>query len=128
MFEKAGRLAAMGIGIVSLADTVGLATAEQVSRITGYLIKELNNIEIGVHLHSTSRNWKEKLEAAYSAGCRRFDSALLGIGGCPMANDDLVGNMDTMKMLSFFEGQENLDLNAEALQLSLQLAAEIFNQ
>ncbi len=128
VFEKAGRLAAMGIGIVSLADTVGLATAEQVSRITGYLIKELNNIEIGVHLHSTSRNWKEKLEAAYSAGCRRFDSALLGIGGCPMANDDLVGNMDTMKMLSFFEGQENLDLNAEALQLSLQLAAEIFNQ
>lgn len=127
VFEKAGQLAELGVGIVSLADTVGLATAEQVSRITGYLIKELDSIEIGVHLHSTNLNWKEKLEAAYSAGCRRFDSALLGIGGCPMANDDLVGNMDTMKMLSFLEEQESLDLNADALQLSLQLATEIFN-
>lgn len=127
VFEKAAQLAEMGVGIVSLADTVGLATAEQVNHITGYLVKQLEGIEIGVHLHSTSRNWKEKLEAAYSVGCRRFDSALLGIGGCPMAGDELVGNMDTLKMLGYFEGKETLQLNADALQQSLYLATEIFN-
>lgn len=128
VFEQADKLAQLGIGIISLADTVGVASAEQVSRVTGYLVKQLNNIEIGVHLHSTNQNWKEKLEAAYSVGCRRFDSALLGIGGCPMADDELVGNMDTLKIVGYFEGKEALQLNAEALQQSLHLATEIFNE
>lgn len=127
VFEQADKLAQLGIGIISLADTVGVATAEQVSRVTGYLIKQLHKIEIGVHLHSTNYNWEEKLEAAYSVGCRRFDAALLGIGGCPMADDELVGNMDTLKIAGYFEGKEALSLDAEALQQSLQLAAEIFN-
>ncbi|TWI85365.1 hydroxymethylglutaryl-CoA lyase [Lacibacter cauensis] len=127
VFEKANQLANMGIEIISLADTVGLATADQVKRVTGHLIRNMPEVEIGVHLHSTAVNWREKLEAAYKVGCRRFDSALLGIGGCPMANDELVGNMDTTKVLSFFENKESLHLNAEALQLSLHLAAEIFN-
>jgi hydroxymethylglutaryl-CoA lyase len=127
VFEQAVKLSRLGVGIISLADTVGVAGAEQVNRVTGYLLKELNNIEIGVHLHSTNRNWKEKLEAAYSVGCRRFDSALLGIGGCPMADDELVGNMDTLKILGYFEGKEALQLNAEALKQSLHLATEIFN-
>lgn len=127
VFEKANQLADMGIEIISLADTVGLATADQVERVTGHLIRNMSEVEIGVHLHSTAVNWREKLEAAYKVGCRRFDSALLGIGGCPMANDELVGNMDTTKVLSFFEDKESLQLNAEALQLSLDLAAEIFN-
>ncbi len=127
VFEKANQLADMGIEIISLADTVGLATADQVERVTGHLIRNMPEVEIGVHLHSTAVNWREKLEAAYKVGCRRFDSALLGIGGCPMANDELVGNMDTTKVLSFFENKESLHLNAEALQLSLHLAAEIFN-
>ena len=127
VFEKANQLANMGIEIISLADTVGLATADQVKRVTRHLIRNMPEVEIGVHLHSTAVNWREKLEAAYKVGCRRFDSALLGIGGCPMANDELVGNMDTTKVLSFFENKESLHLNAEALQLSLHLAAEIFN-
>ena len=127
VFEKANQLANMGIEIISLADTVGLATADQVKRVTGHLIRNMPEVEIGVHLHSTAVNWREKLDAAYKVGCRRFDSALLGIGGCPMANDELVGNMDTTKVLSFFENKESLHLNAEALQLSLHLAAEIFN-
>ena len=127
VFEKANQLANMGIEIISLADTVGLATADQVERVTGHLIRNMPEVEIGVHLHSTAVNWREKLDAAYKVGCRRFDSALLGIGGCPMANDELVGNMDTTKVLSFFENKESLHLNAEALQLSLHLAAEIFN-
>jgi hydroxymethylglutaryl-CoA lyase len=126
VFKWAEKLVDLEIQILSLADTVGLATAEQVKKISAYLIKQLPQTEIGVHLHSTSLNWKEKAEAAYSAGCMRFDGALKGIGGCPMANDDLVGNMDTEKMISFFEIETELHLNKEALQKSLQLAAEIF--
>ncbi len=127
VFEWAEKLVALDIEILSLADTVGLATAEQVKRMTAYLIQQLPKTEIGVHLHSTSFNWKEKLEAAYSAGCKRFDGALKGIGGCPMANDELVGNMDTEKMIRFFETETDLHLNKEALQKSLQLADELFN-
>ena len=127
VFEWAEKLVALDIEILSLADTVGLATAEQVKRMTAYLIQQLPQTEIAVHLHSTSFNWKEKLEAAYSAGCKRFDGALKGIGGCPMANDELVGNMDTEKMIRFFETDSDLSLNKEALLKSLQLADELFN-
>ncbi|MEJ8819657.1 hydroxymethylglutaryl-CoA lyase [Lacibacter sp. H407] len=127
VFRYANELVELGIETLSLADTVGLATAEQVKRITGYLVQQLPTTEIGVHLHSTSFKWKEKLEAAYTAGCRRFDGALKGIGGCPMANDELVGNMDSELMIHYFENQNGLQLNQEALQKSLVLAAEIFH-
>lgn len=127
VFRYADELVGLGIETISLADTVGLATAEQVKQMTGYLINRLPDVEIGVHLHSTSFNWQEKLEAAYGAGCRRFDGALKGIGGCPMANDDLVGNMDSEKMIAYFETRAGLKLNTEALQKSLQLTNEIFN-
>lgn len=123
----AKQLVALDIEILSLADTVGIATAEQVHQITSTLIQKLPDTEIGVHLHSTSLNWEEKLAAAYKAGCKRFDGALKGIGGCPMANDELVGNMDTEKMIPFFEGTTSLHLNQEALQKSLLLAGEIFS-
>lgn len=127
VFEWASKLAAMEIGILSLADTVGLATPQQVYEITSYLIEALPGTETGVHLHSTSLNWKEKLEAAVKAGCRRFDGALKGIGGCPMADDELVGNMNTEWMISFFEQHQLLnELNKKALTESLQLAGEIF--
>jgi hydroxymethylglutaryl-CoA lyase len=127
VFSYAEQLVELGIETISLADTVGLATAEQVKRMTGYLVKQLPGIEIGVHLHSTSVNWREKLEAAYQAGCRRFDGALKGIGGCPMADDELVGNMDTEKMIGYFEETDSLQLNMQALQKSLLIAGEIFN-
>jgi len=126
VFKWTEKLVELEIQILSLADTVGLATAEQVKKITTYLIQQLPQTEIGVHLHSTSLNWKEKAEAAYSAGCKRFDGALKGIGGCPMANDDLIGNMDTEKMISFFGSETELHLNKQALEKSLQLATEIF--
>ena len=126
VFQWAEKLVELEIQILSLADTVGLATAEQVEQITKHLIQKLPQTEVGVHLHSTSLNWKEKLEAAYKAGCKRFDGALKGIGGCPMANDELVGNMNTEKMIAYFEEEITLHLNKEALQKSLQLAGEIF--
>jgi hydroxymethylglutaryl-CoA lyase len=127
VFEWVNRLVAMDIGIVSLADTVGVATPEQVYDMTEYLIESLPGIEIGVHLHSTPPGLEEKLEAAVKAGCRRFDGALKGIGGCPMADDELVGNMNTERMIDYFERKGELPgLNKQALEESLKLAAEIF--
>ncbi|MBD0374309.1 MAG: hydroxymethylglutaryl-CoA lyase [Flavisolibacter sp.] len=115
------------ITIISLADTVGLATPEQISFALQTLIPEYRQTIIGVHLHSTAASWKEKTEAAYQAGCKRFDGALKGIGGCPMANDELVGNMNTEWMLDYFvEKSVDLKINQNALQRSLQLANEIF--
>jgi hydroxymethylglutaryl-CoA lyase len=127
VFEWVNKMIGMNIEIISLADTVGVATPEQVYDMTTYLVESLPGTEIGVHLHSTANNWKEKLDAAVKAGCKRFDGALKGIGGCPMANDELVGNMNTEWMISYFE--EHLlspQLNKEALEESLRIASEIF--
>lgn len=127
VFEWVNQLVALDIGIISLADTVGVATAEQVYDMTEYLVDSLPGIEIGVHLHSTPDNWNEKLEAAVRAGCKRFDGALKGIGGCPMADDELVGNMNSELMIDYFEKNNLLvGLNKEALSESLRLAGEIF--
>jgi hydroxymethylglutaryl-CoA lyase len=127
VFNWVEKLMELDIEIISLADTVGVATPEQVYDMTSYLIESLPSTEIGVHLHSTSENWHQKLEAALKAGCKRFDGALKGIGGCPMANDELVGNMNTEWMISYFE-KNNIatSLNKEALRESLRIAGEIF--
>lgn len=127
VFEWANKLVAMDIEILSLADTVGIATPGQIYDVTSYLIDTLPGTEIGVHLHSTAENWQEKLEAAVKAGCKRFDGALKGIGGCPMAEDELVGNMNTEWMIDYFEKNNfTLNLNSEALLKSVLLADEIF--
>lgn len=128
VFEWINKLVALDIGIISLADTVGLASPGQVYDMTSYLIESLPGVEIGVHLHSTLGNWKEKLEAAIKSGCKRFDGALKGIGGCPMANDELVGNMNTELMIQYFQKNgQLLNLNKEALAESLRIAAKIFS-
>ncbi|HTS45327.1 MAG TPA: hydroxymethylglutaryl-CoA lyase [Puia sp.] len=127
VFGWVNQLAKMGIKIISLADTVGLATPEQVFTMTEYLIKKLPDHEIGVHLHSRPVNRKAKIDAALKAGCLRFDGALKGIGGCPMANDELVGNMDTELMVDYFRELGLLHpLNDEALKESIRIAVEIF--
>jgi len=127
VYEWVNRIVELGIKTVSLADTVGLATAEQVYSITKYLVESLAGVEIGVHLHSRPDNWKEKLEAAIKAGCKRFDGALKGIGGCPMANDELVGNMNMEWMIKYFREKKLLDgINQQALDESLRMADEIF--
>jgi hydroxymethylglutaryl-CoA lyase len=127
VFNWVDKIVKMEVGTISLADTVGVARPSQVESMTRTLIDSLNGIEIGVHLHSTPTNWKEKLEAGINAGCKRFDGALKGIGGCPMANDELVGNMNTGWMISYFEERNLLkDLDKNALAASLQLAEEIF--
>jgi len=127
VFAWVNKIAGLGIKTISLADTVGVAKAEQVFLITKHLIDSLQGVEIGVHLHSRPDNWKEKLEAAVKAGCKRFDGALKGIGGCPMANDELVGNMNTEWMISYLKERNLINgLNKEALERSLHLASEIF--
>ncbi len=127
VFEWVNKLVDMDIKVISLADTVGMATKEQIYQVTKYLVDSLPETEIGVHLHSTPVNWKEKVDAALQAGCKRFDGALKGIGGCPMADDELVGNMDTELMIPYFEEQNLLgNLNKDALAHCSKMAAEIF--
>jgi hydroxymethylglutaryl-CoA lyase len=125
--EYANLLAGMGVNTLSLADTVGLATPDQVFDITRHVIESHPNLTIGVHLHSTATNWRQKLDAALQAGCRRFDGALKGIGGCPMAKNELVGNMNTEWMLEHFESKGLLKpLNKAALDQALNMASAIF--
>lgn len=127
VYDWVQQLVALDINIISLADTVGLATAEQVYEVTAELVQSLPEVEIGVHLHSTALGWKAKIDAALQAGCLRFDGALKGIGGCPMADDELVGNMDTELLIPYFESKGLLDgLNQEALQKSSTMASKIF--
>lgn len=121
------KLIALEIKIISLADTVGLAQPAQVLSILNKLVQKYRDIEFGVHLHSTHSNWKEKIDAALQAGCKRFDGALKGIGGCPMADDKLVGNIDTKLMIDYFEKKYLLpDINREALEDALRIADRIF--
>jgi len=121
------KMVQMGIEIISMADTVGLATAQQISSILNTIIPAYPDTEIGVHLHSTATNWKAKVEAALQAGCKRFDGALKGIGGCPMADDVLVGNMDTNLMIPYFTQQNLLSgIDLIALEKCNRMALEIF--
>lgn len=121
------KLVGEGIKIISLADTVGIATPKQISSVVKKVIEAFPNIETGVHLHSANTNWKQKLDAALENGCTRFDGALKGIGGCPMANDELVGNMDSELMIEYFRNLSYLqNLNMQALAECSKLASEIF--
>lgn len=127
VIEKAGLLASWGVRIISLADTVGLATPDQVYRLTESVINALPGFEIGVHLHSTPSNWEAKLEAAINAGCQRIDGALKGIGGCPMAGNELVGNMDTEKMIAWLSDRNLIaGIQADPLLCALQTATTLF--
>lgn len=127
VFKWVEKMIRMGIETISLADTVGVATPEQVYEITRMLVSVLPNTEIGVHLHSRRHNWKEKIDAALKANCRRFDGAMKGIGGCPMANDDLVGNMNTELMVPYFEELKLLNgIDKVALSEASALANQIF--
>lgn len=123
----ANKIAALGVTIISLADTVGLATPHQISTALKALIPVYPTVEFGVHLHSNPQQLNPKLLAAFKAGCVRFDGALKGIGGCPMAQDSLVGNVDTELMIAFFKSQ-NVDMNISQtnLQNSLRLANAVF--
>ncbi len=126
--QWADALIALGVKTLSLADTVGLASAAQVFSLTSRLVEKCTDALIGVHLHSAPANRMQKIDAAFQAGCRRFDGALRGIGGCPMAGDELVGNMDTLVLLDYLQSrQRRPSINETALAKSLLLADKIFS-
>ncbi len=121
------RLVQMGVRILQLSDTIGVSNPNSISYLFSNLLPHYEGIEIGAHLHTEPHNWKEKVAAAYNNGCRRFDGAIKGFGGCPMAKDDLTGNMPMENMVYFFEQQgENLSIHELAFQDAMQLATEVF--
>jgi hydroxymethylglutaryl-CoA lyase len=121
------KLVDLPVNVISLADTVGLATAEQVYAVTALMVSGFPAVETGVHLHSRREHSIEKVEAAFSAGCRRFEGAINGIGGCPMAGDELVGNVDSLLLMDYFRDKKMLpSLNEAALQKSILLASGVF--
>jgi hydroxymethylglutaryl-CoA lyase len=123
------RLAGMGVKIIALSDTTGVSNPENISLLFKNLIPEFPKVEFGAHLHTTPDTWREKMEAAWDSGCRRFDSAIRGFGGCPMASDTLTGNMATENILDFLSEKETEPgLNMLAFHEAFLLAAETFPQ
>lgn len=121
------RLVDMGISIIQLSDTIGVSTPDNIRYLFSNLLPLYDGVEIGAHLHTAPHNWKEKVEAAYESGCRRFDGAIKGYGGCPMAKDDLTGNMPTEHMVYYFKKQGiDLDLDENAFFLALEEAQQLF--
>ncbi|QDO94142.1 hydroxymethylglutaryl-CoA lyase [Formosa sediminum] len=120
------QLSSMGVKILSLSDTVGASEPETINYLFSNLIPKYPNIEFGAHLHTTPNSWFEKVDAAYKAGCSRFDGAIQGFGGCPMAKDELVGNMPTEKLLSYFTTNKVNELNALSFESAYNEASKIF--
>ncbi len=117
----------MGIEILSLSDTIGVSEPGTITSILNGIMPELPNAEIGVHLHTTPDTYQSKIKAAYDAGCRRFDGAIRGFGGCPMAKDELVGNMPTEKMVKWFtDNNIRTNLNLQALDNAVQQSNYVF--
>lgn len=126
--EWTEKLANMGVTILSLSDTVGTSTPEDIDYLFSNLIPKYPHIEFGAHLHSTPDAWFEKIDAAYKAGCHRFDGAIKGFGGCPMAKDDLTGNMPTEKMISYFTANKvETNIKGMSFEASYNEALKIFN-
>lgn len=120
------RLAKMGVKILSLSDTVGTSNPENIDYLFSHLIPQYPHIEFGAHLHTTPNSWHEKVDAAFKAGCKRFDGAIQGFGGCPMAKDELTGNMPTEKLLSYFTAKKCNNLNALSFESAYNEATKIF--
>jgi len=122
--ELTQKLHQLEIKIIALSDTIGVSDPDNIEPLFSTLSKEYPTIEIGAHFHTTTDKWEEKVDSAYKNGCRRFDSALKGYGGCPMADDDLTGNMPTEKLISYFT--EDLGLNMKEMEKSLEMSVSVF--
>ncbi len=129
--QCAENLVKMGVKVLALSDTIGVSNPQNISALYGHLFQKFPNTEIGVHLHSISdrKTVFEKINSAYQAGCRRFDGAIRGFGGCPMAKDDLVGNMDTTFLVDFFEEKQEIlkNFSKNEFQKSWEMAGNVFN-
>ena len=117
----------IGIKIIALSDTVGVANNHTITQLFTSLIPQYPNIEFGAHFHATNDTWQMKIKAAYQAGCYRFDGAIGGFGGCPMAEDELVGNINTQNMIQYFENQGvSLALDKGEFRKSVEISKNIF--
>lgn len=127
--EWVERLAWIGIRKIALSDTIGIANPETIDYIFSYVIPQFPEVEFGAHFHTTPTNWKVNIDAAYRAGCRKFDAAVRGFGGCPMAKDDLTGNLPTENLLAYLDeiGAAH-SVQKQAFQDAYLLAAEVFPQ
>ena len=125
--EWTEKLSKLGVKILSLSDTIGSSTPEDIDYLFSNLIPSYPTIEFGAHLHTTPTKWHEKIDSAFKAGCRRFDGAIKGYGGCPMAKDELTGNMPTEKMLSYFTANK-VDTNVKPMSFesAYNKALEVF--
>lgn len=121
------QLSDLGIKVIALADTIGVSNPENIKYLFSNVIPEFPDVTIGAHLHTTPETWREKVEAAWSSGCRRFDSAVKGLGGCPMATDKLTGNMPTEKVLQFLN-ENNIKTGIDSIQFaeSMLMAGNTF--
>jgi hydroxymethylglutaryl-CoA lyase len=127
-FQWVNKIQQLGVKIVAMSDTVGVASPESINTIFSHLIPALPAVEFGAHLHCTADNWKLKVHAAYAAGCRRFDAALKGFGGCPMAEDELVGNLATENLISYLnENKVNTELDMTAFAEAMMYSSTVFN-
>lgn len=127
--EWTEKLAGMGVKILSLSDTVGSSTPDVIDYLFSNLIPKYPGIEFGAHLHTTPDKWFEKIDAAYKAGCKRFDGAIQGFGGCPMATDDLTGNMPTERMLSYFTAiKADTNMNPLSFESAYNEATKLFGE
>ena len=126
--EWTEKLSKMGVQILSLSDTIGSSTPAVIKYLFSNLIPAYSEIEFGAHLHTTPDKWHEKVNAAFNAGCHRFDGAIKGYGGCPMAKDELTGNMPTEKLISYFN-QQKVDTNIKTMsfEIAYNKALEVFN-
>ncbi|MCZ2394299.1 MAG: hydroxymethylglutaryl-CoA lyase [Chitinophagales bacterium] len=121
------RLSSIGVERFSVSDTVGSAQPQLIKDLLSILYNDFNSLKFGAHFHTTPDKWQEKIEAAYEVGCVRFDGAIKGFGGCPMAKDDLTGNMPTEKMIEYFEGKGiSTGLDMEAFSHAMKISQSIF--
>jgi hydroxymethylglutaryl-CoA lyase len=121
------KLSDLGIKIIALSDTIGVSDPNNISSLFSTIIPEFPNLTIGAHLHTTPDSWKEKVEAAWNSGCRRFDHAVKGFGGCPMATDKLTGNMPTEKVLEFLsEKKVKTGIDMKQFALAMEEAGSVF--
>jgi len=127
VLQWAERLISEGVKYISLADTIGIAAPEQIASLYTLLTSQFPETIFGVHLHSTPDTWREKIEASYQSGCKRFDTAMKGYGGCPMAKDELTGNISTESLITYLQQQNvNLGLNFDKFQEAMDYSGQIF--
>lgn len=129
VIEWTKKLADLGIKIIALSDTIGASNRENISYLFKNIVPEFTEVEIGAHLHTTPTTWQEKVDAAYQNGCRRFDGAIKGFGGCPMATDKLTGNMPTENIVNYLtENKINTTINLDEFNTSILEAIKVFPQ